>query len=287
MWLCLGSRRGVGRASTSRVQRLRSAWTWGLAISGSTALAERGTTVLLAVSLLVSGTGLRSNEAIAASPPEQLPHQIVALTTSQNLLATDPNALARFLETARPKPVSSEDRARVLSTLPPEGEVTDLSASARRKLAALNELLRTSGRESAYEIKVVDVPQAGLALYARSVILVSEAALTLLDADELQASLAHEMGHGYVWTEREQAFQLGDHKRLKDLELVCDAIAIVTLHGLGMDVSRLMSGVEKTSRFNRERFGKANNERDYPTVAERRAFAGAVVAWTSAQTGAR
>ena len=124
-------------------------------------------------------------------------------------------------------------------------------------------------------------------MYARSVILVSKAALTLLDADELQASLAHEMGHGYVWTERERAFQRGDHKRLKDLELVCDAIAIVTLHGLGMDVSRLMSGIEKTSRFNRERFGKANNERDYPTVAERRAFAGAVVAWTSAQTGAR
>ena len=286
MWFCLGSRRGVGRASTSRVQRLRSAWTWGLAISGSTALAERGTTVLLAVSLLVSGTGLRSNEAIAAAPPEQLPHQIVALTTSQNLLATDPNALARFLETARPKAVSSEDRARVLSTLPPEGEVTDLSASARRKLAALNELLRISGRESAYEIKVVDVPQAGLALYARSVILVSEAALTLLDADELQASLAHEMGHAYVWTERERAFQRGDHKRLKDLELVCDAIAIVTLHGLGMDVSRLMSGIEKTSRFNRERFGKANNERDYPILAERQAFAGAVATWTS-RTGAR
>ncbi len=138
-----------------------------------------------------------------------------------------------------------------------------------------------------YEIKVIAVPQAVVVLHARAIILISEPALTLLDADELQALLAHEMGHGYVWTEREQAFQLGDHERLKDLELVCDAIAIVTLHGLGMDVSRLMSGVEKTSRFNRERFGKANNERDYPTVAERRAFAGAVVAWTSAQTGAR
>ena len=39
----------------------------------------------------------------------------VALTTSQNLLATDPNAIARFLESARPAPVSSEDKARVLS----------------------------------------------------------------------------------------------------------------------------------------------------------------------------
>jgi hypothetical protein len=278
MWFCLGIRRGVGLASTSRVQRLRSAWTWGLAISGSTALAERGTTGLLAVSLLVSGTGLRSNEAIAASPPEQFPHRIVALTTSHELLATDPNALARFLETARPGPVSAEDKARVISTLPLDGEVTDLSASARQKVAVLTALLRTTGYESVYQIKVIDVPQAGMVLHARAIILVSEAALTLLDAGELQASLAHEMGHGYVWTERERAFQLGDHKRLKDLELVCDAIAIVTLHGLGMDVSRLMSGVEKTSRFNRERFGKANNERDYPILAERQAFARAVAA---------
>jgi len=232
----------------------------------------------LVVSLLVPGIALRSNEAIAESPPEQLPHRIVGLTTSQDLLATDPNAIVTFLETARPAPVSAEEKARVLSTLPLEGEVTDLSASARRKIAALTELLRATGRESVYEIKVIDVPQAAVALHARAVILISQAALTLLDADELQASLAHEMGHGYVWTERERAFQLGDHKRLKDLELVCDAIAIVTLHGLGLDVSRLMSGVEKTSRFNRQRFGTANNERDYPILAERQAFARAMAA---------
>jgi len=233
---------------------------------------------VLAVSLLVSGTALQSSEAIAESPLVQFPHRLVALTTSQDLLATDPNAIARFLETARPAPLSAEDRARVLTALPPDGEVTDLSASARQKIAALTELLRVSGRESVYEIKVIDVPQAAIGLYARAVIFISEAALTLLDADELHASLAHEMGHGYVWTERERAFELGDHKRLKDLELVCDAIAIVTLHGLGMDVSRLMSGIEKTSRFNRKRLGTANNERDYPTLAERQAFARAMAA---------
>ena len=39
---------------------------------------------------------------------------------SQHLLATDPNTIARFLEIARPAPVSSEDKARVLHTLPPK-----------------------------------------------------------------------------------------------------------------------------------------------------------------------
>jgi hypothetical protein len=235
-----------------------------------------GTTCLSAVvaSLFVSGAFVRATEV----SHDQSAHEAVALTTSQNLLAMDRSGMARFLESARPSPMSAEDRARVLLTLPLEGEVTNFSASARRKLDALTWVLRATERESVYEIKVIDVPQAGLALYARSVIFVSDAALTLLDADELQASLVHEIGHDYVWIEREYAVQLGDHVRLKDLELVCDAIAIVTLHDLGMDVSRLISGVQKTSRFNRERLGTANNERDYPTLAQRQVFARAMTA---------
>jgi hypothetical protein len=245
-----------------------------------------GTTCLSAVvaSLFVSGTFLRATEPIMGVSHDQSVREAVALTTSQNLLATDATAIARFLETGRPAPVSAEDKARVLNTLPPEGEVTDLSASARRKLAALSKVLRGTGRESVYEIKVINVPQAALALHARAVILISEAALTLLDADELQALLAHEVGHEYVWAEREQAFSLADRNGLKDLELVCDAIAIVTLHELGMDASRLMTAIQKIGRFNRQRFGPAINEKDYPTVAQRQAFAGAVTAWIAART---
>lgn len=239
-----------------------------------------GTTCLSAVvaSLFVSGAFLRATEPIAEVPHGQLPHEIVALTTSQNLLATDPSALARFLETARPLPVSAEEKSRVLNTLPLEGEVTDVSGSARRKLATLTKVLRAAARESVYEIKVIDVPQAALGLHARAVILISESALTLLDADELQALVAHEVGHEYVWTERERSFKGADRSRLKDLELMCDGIAIVTLHQLGMDVSRLMSGVQKISRFNRARLGIANNEMDYPTLAQRQAFARAMTA---------
>jgi hypothetical protein len=252
-------------------------------------MAHRRTCLLVVLaSLLVSGTSLRAHEPIADASQERPPQQTVPLSNSQNLLAMDPRAFAQFLKAARPAPVSAEDKARVMSSLPEEGEVTKVNAAARQKLAGLVDVLRANERASVYEIKVIAVPQAAIGIHGRAVILISEAALTLLDADELQALLVHEIGHEYVWTERERAFQLADHKGLKDLELVCDAIAIVTLHELGMDVSRLMSGVQKISRFNRERFGPAINERDYPTVTQRRAFAGAVATWTSAQTaGAR
>ena len=221
-------------------------------------------------SLVICETSL-----LAAGPP---------LSNSQDLLTLDPSGFARLLKIARPMPVSAEDKARALSSLPEEGEVTNLNTAARRKLAALGEVLRPNDRDGVYEIMVIAVPQAAVALHARAVILISEAALTLLDADELQALIAHEIGHEYVWTEREQAFRLADRNGLKDLELVCDAIAIVTLHELGMDASRLMTGIQKIARFNRQRFGPAINEQDYPTVAQRQAYAGAVTAWISART---
>jgi hypothetical protein len=236
------------------------------------------------VSLVISQTSPLAIGPIVAASQERLPQQTLSLSNSQNLLAMDPSAFVQSLKTARPEPVSAEDKARALRSLPEEGEVTILNTAARQKLAALIEVLRATERDSVYEIKVIALPQAAIALHARAIILISEAALTLVDADELQALLAHEIGHEYVWTERERAFQLADHIRLKDLELVCDAIAIVTLHGLGMDVSRLMTGIQKISRFNRERFGTARNERDYPTVAQRRAFARGVATWTSART---
>jgi len=97
MWFCLGIRRGVGRASTSRVQRLRSAWTWGLAISGSTALAERGTTGLSAVvaTVLLSGTPLLSLETVAEVPFELYQHHLIVTKGSIGPL----NGLSLLIDT--------------------------------------------------------------------------------------------------------------------------------------------------------------------------------------------
>ena len=116
-------------------------------------------------------------------------------------------------------------------------------------------------------------PQAVIVLHERALILISAPAIALVSAAELPALAAHEIGHEYVWIEWHRARQRADRARLKELELVCDAIAAVTLRQLGMDPSKVIDGVEKVTRFNRERFGSATNEESYPTLAERRAFA--------------
>jgi hypothetical protein len=193
-----------------------------------------------------------------------------------------PRAFAQWLNTARPTPVSAEEKARILASLPPEGEVTDLKVADLTKLSGLSRVLHAMNRDSVYVVKVIDVPQAGVGLHARAVVLISEPALGLLSTDELQAVAAHEIGHEYVWDEYARAVGLGDRNRIKELELMCDAIAIVTLNGLGVDSSRLISALEKISRFNHDRLGTALNEQNYPTVAERRAFARSVRTWLTA-----
>ncbi len=207
--------------------------------------------------------------------------QLPALTNPRDILATDPGVFALLLETSRPAPASAVEKARTLSTLPEKGEVTKLNASARRKLAALAPLLRATGRDSVYEIKVVDIPVARIGLFERTVVVISEPALTLVDADELQALVAHEIGHEYLWTDYERASRLGDHSRLKELELLCDAFAIVTIRGLGKDPSRLITGIEKFMHYNERLFGTTYNESGYPTLFERREFARAVRTWAA------
>ena len=207
--------------------------------------------------------------------------QSLGVSSPRDLLATDPGIFAERLEAARPAPVSALDKARALASLPEEGEVASLAVAARQKLATLSRVIRAADRESVYEVKIISVPQAAVALHARAVLLISERALTLLSAVELQAVVAHEIGHEYVWSEYEQAKRSADRHRRRQLELMCDAIAVVMLHRIELDASGLTRGVEKMSRFNRDRLGTALNEADYPTVAERREQARAVEAWMS------
>jgi hypothetical protein len=191
----------------------------------------------------------------------------------------DPAEIVERIESLRPAAVSPTDREAVLATLPPEGDVRTLDTSQRDKLAAARRILELHGRDTVYEVKVIDVPQAAVALHARVVILVSEPALDHLDVEELQALVAHEVGHEYLWTEYFRARRDDDRSLRQTLELLCDGLAIVTLRRAGLDPKRLISALEKIVRYNRDRFGAALNENDYPTIGERRRFARRLLDW--------
>jgi hypothetical protein len=176
------------------------------------------------------------------------------------------------LDACRPEPVSALEKAAVLRSLPVDGAVTHFSTGHRRKLEELDPVLRAQSRKGVYEVRIITVPQAWTGVYARSVLLISLPALVLLTSEELQALVAHEIGHEYVWQQYESAKTRKDAKRLRELELVCDAIAIATLRRIGVAPERLESASEKVFSYNRERLGVALNDDNYPSVRERTQF---------------
>jgi Zn-dependent protease with chaperone function len=216
---------------------------------------------------------------LSASPAVAAQDGSVLETALHFFTRNDAGGIVQRFESVRPLPVSPAEKEGVLSTLPPEGDVRTLDAGQRKKLAAAQRVLELHGREAVYEVKVIDVPQAAVALHARAVVLVSEPALDLLDSEELQALVAHEVGHEYFWSEYFRARRDNDRSLLQTLELLCDGLAIVTLRRAGMDPKRLTSALEKIVRYNRRRFGAALNEGDYPAIGERRRFAGRLVEW--------
>src|SRR5688572_18874841 len=110
-------------------------------------------------------------------------------------------------DSVRPAAVTGAQLGRFLAMLPAEGDKRDLNTAQLKKVAAVRRVLELHRREAVYIIKVIEIPQAAVALYARSVVLVSERALDLIDADELQALVAHEIGHEYLWAEYLRARQ--------------------------------------------------------------------------------
>ena len=151
-----------------------------------------------------------------------------------------------------------------MKDLPKEGNLAPTAQEAM-KLAIIPLVLAFHGRK--YDMEVRLFAGDGLAfagLHARTVLLISREALKLLDRDELMAVVAHELGHDYVWDEYEAAQKGGDHRRLQELELRFDGIAVITMERLRVDTARLVSAATTLRRHNERVFGKTDDGRYVP-----------------------
>ncbi len=106
----------------------------------------------------------------------------------------DAGDIFELFDSVRPAAVSDAERGRILAMLPAEGHKRDLNTAQLKKLSAVRRVLEVHRREAIYVIKVIKVPQAAVALHARAVVLVSERALDLLDADHFPTLSAREAG---------------------------------------------------------------------------------------------
>ena len=199
---------------------------------------------------------------------------LAALAATSGCFAADEfqAAIERLGRLEEPPHLSVELMARIAASLPTEGEVTVLTANQREKLDSVTPVLKAHGREGDYLVKVVRSRQARLAIYARSVVLITDTALRLLSARQIQALVSHEIGHDYVWDEFEEARKRRDFARMRELELVCDGVAIQTLHRMGEQVSALIDGLRLMTNSDRANGIEVDN-RSHPSIVDRARFA--------------
>jgi hypothetical protein len=195
-----------------------------------------------------------------------------------NFTNSDPVDFLRRLQAQRLPPITPEVKQAVLDSFPKQGRLTKLSPAGQHKVSSLEQVLHIHNRRGVYEVIVMELSQAFTGLVDRTILVISDTALAVLEKEELQAVVAHEVGHEYVWQDYYAAYNSRRWARLQELELYCDGIAILTLLELNETPRRLSAAFGKIAATNR-RFGLADNQARYPTLAERKRFADALIRW--------
>ena len=189
--------------------------------------------------------------------------------------ARAPGSPVELLKALRPSPATLAARQLALASLPSQGDVPP-DRKEQVRLDALRPVLELHERDRVFTIKVIDVPQAYLGLHAGTVLVISRRSLKLLSAPELQAAVAHEIGHEYFSADYDRAREATDLASLQEIELRCDAVALLTGLALNLDAHDLGRAVKKLTRFN-ERVGATANAASYPTTEQRESFAWAFI----------
>jgi hypothetical protein len=179
-----------------------------------------------------------------------------------------------YLKSIRPAGVSADRRARLVASIKKE-DIVSPSADRQAKLDSLRPVLNYHER-STVEIKILRLGLAWAGMLEGAAVVVSEEAVDILTAEELQAVVAHELGHEYFAAEYEAARQSKQYDKVKEVELRCDAVAIITMKSLGLNPNCLLSGVSKLTQFNEGR-GVRNNPNLVTSLDERRGFCQAMM----------
>ena len=187
------------------------------------------------------------------------------------------------LEANRPAPPDAAVRQQVVARLPSAGEVKRLSPGQQMKLDSLAPILRVHRREGVYLLKVVQSPSPRLAVASGFVVLISDSALNILVAEELQGALAHEIGHEYVSAEYDAAVQAHNRRKRHELELVCDGIAAATLARVGLDPSVWSQALYQMYARRQPDLSYADD--DYPSFDDRRWFVREIAVWLRKGSG--
>lgn len=186
-----------------------------------------------------------------------------------NAIGNGKGNLDEYLKSIRPVGISAEQRALLVASIRRE-DIVAPSPQRQTKLNALRPVLEYHERATV-EVKILRLGLAWVGFLEGAAVAVSEEAMDLLTAEELQAVIAHELGHEYFTAEYELARKNKQYDKVKEVELRCDAISIITMKSLGLNPDALLSGITKLTTFNEGR-GVKNNSNLVTSLDDRLRF---------------
>jgi Zn-dependent protease with chaperone function len=156
------------------------------------------------------------------------------------------------LASMRPEPFSESDKKKLLEDLPLVTAANRISDRNRLEhlVARLQGALRLHGRAGIVEIIVFNDPRPIVYNKPGVVVVLSTEVLKIVRGDDaaLVGVVAHELAHEYVAMRMLYALRASDDFRIRELELFCDAVAVVTLLSLQMNPNSYSEALERICR---------------------------------------
>ena len=230
---------------------------------------SRGALRGLALALLL-GFSLPGSPASAQSQ-SQLEHEISRVESW--FMGKSLNEIKLKLGAMRPAAVSQADKELLMSELPlitSANRIRDQYQLEHLRARALP-VLKFYQRDGIVELIVFK--DARPIVYSKPgvMIAISTEVLKIVGSDDaaLAGIIAHESAHEYVAMQFLNAVEAHDLEKLRELELFCDAVAVVVLLDLGLDPSHFAQIVKRTANYSTPAAILNNGSNSHPAVGAR------------------
>ena len=141
--------------------------------------------------------------------------------------------ISRALAAMRSEPVSQSDKAILMRELPmiTDGNRVDGQRQLDRLYARLETTLRYYHRFGVVDLIIFRDPRPIIYNKPGVVLVISTEVLKIVGNDDaaLAGLVAHELAHEYIVLQMLHAIRSGDLSKIRELELFCDAVAVVAL----------------------------------------------------------
>jgi hypothetical protein len=195
-------------------------------------------TVLFAIISAFLPFGCQSSGFLVVAQAQDADAEYVLAKARTAFGGKTPKEITNYLAALRPAPVSEADRQLLLESIPlinEENRVTD-SGQINALRARIRPVLEFYDRLKIVEVILFKDERPLSFNKPGAVVAFSTGLLDLVKADAaLMGIAAHELAHECLALEFYHAYRARDFQKLRRIELICDAIATVTLVVLGAD----------------------------------------------------